>query len=65
MSGRRAGEDEFLNPIVNVAGLLLVCGQVGITVGLTWAAIRVPVHAVVPRLLLATAPANLRSEQSR
>ena len=50
------------NPIVNLAGLLLVCAQVAVTVGLTWAAIRIAIRAVAPRLLLATAPANLRTE---
>lgn len=49
-------------PIANLAGLLLVCGQVTVTVGLTWAAIRIAIRAVAPRLLLATAPANLRTE---
>jgi len=47
---------------VNLAGLLFVCGQVTVTVGLTWAAIRIAIGAVAPRLLQATAPANLRTE---
>jgi len=51
-----------VSPIVNLAGLLLVCGQVTATVVLTWAAIRMAIRAVAPRLLLATAPANLRTE---
>ena len=65
MSGRQTGEDEFVNPIVTLARQILVRGYVGITVGLTRAAIPVPVHADAPRLLLASAPANLRCEQSR
>jgi hypothetical protein len=32
------------------------------TVALTWVAIRIAIRAVAPRLLLATAPANLRIE---
>jgi hypothetical protein len=51
-----------ISPITNLAGLVLVCGQVTVTVGLTWAAIRIAILAVAPRLLLATAPANLRTE---
>jgi hypothetical protein len=51
-----------VNPTVNLAALLLVSGQVTVTVGLTWAAIRIAIRAVAPRLLLATAPANLRTE---
>jgi len=47
---------------VNLAGLLFVCGQVTVTVGLTWVAIRIAIGAVAPRLLQATAPANLRTE---
>jgi hypothetical protein len=48
--------------VVNYAGLLVVCGQVAVTVGLTWAAIRIAIAAVAPRLVLAAAPANLRTE---
>ena len=47
---------------VNLAGLLFVCGQVIVTVGLTWVAIRIAIRAVAPRLLKATAPGNLRTE---
>ena len=65
MSGRQIGEDEFVNSIVTLARQNLVRGPVGVTLGLTRAAIHVPVHADAPRLLLATAPANLRCEQSR
>jgi len=46
----------------NLAGLLFVCGQVALTTGLTWAAIRIAIGAVAPRLLRAAAPANLRTE---
>lgn len=46
----------------NPAGLLFVCGQVALTVGLTWAAMHLAIGAVAPRLLKATAPANLRTE---
>ena len=45
----------------NLAGPLFVCGQVAATIGLTWAAIRIATGAVAPRLLQATAPANLRT----
>jgi hypothetical protein len=48
-------------PVLKLAGLLFVCGQVTVTVGLTWAAIRIAIGAVAPRLLQATAPANLRT----
>ena len=52
-----------LTPTVNVSGpLLFVCGQLVVTVGLTWAAIHVAILAVAPGLVLATAPANLRTE---
>ncbi len=51
-----------VNPTGNLAALLLVTGQVTVTVGLTWAAIRIAILAVAPRLRLATAPANLRTE---
>jgi hypothetical protein len=47
---------------VNLAGLLFVCGQVALTIGLTWAAIRIAIAAVAPRLVQAAAPANLRTE---
>jgi len=47
---------------VNWAGVLLVCGQVVVTIGLTWAAIRIAIAAVAPRLVRASAPANLRTE---
>jgi hypothetical protein len=48
---------------VNVTGpLLLVCGQMVATVALTWAAIHVAILAVASQLVLATAPANLRTE---
>jgi enamine deaminase RidA (YjgF/YER057c/UK114 family) len=47
---------------VNLAGLLFVCGQVALTIGLTWAAIRLAIAAVAPRLVQAAAPANLRTE---
>jgi len=46
----------------NLAGLLFVCGQVALTIGLTWAAIHLAIGVVAPRLLKATAPANLRTE---
>jgi len=57
-----AAADSTGTPTVNLAGLLVVCGQVALTVGLTWAAIRIAISAVAPRLLQATAPANLRTE---
>jgi hypothetical protein len=50
------------DPPLTVAGLLLLCVQMLATVALTWVAIRVAIRAVAPRLLLATAPANLRIE---
>ncbi len=43
-------------------GALLVCVQVAVTVSLTWLAIRLAAWAVRRPLLLATAPANLRTE---
>lgn len=50
-------------PTVNVtAPLLLVCGQMIATVGLTWAAIHLAILTVAPQLVRATAPANLRTE---
>jgi hypothetical protein len=57
-----AAADSAGTPVVNLAGLLFVCGQVAVTVGLTWAAIRIAIGAVAPRLLRATTPANLRTE---
>ena len=52
-----------VTPTVNVTGpLLLICGQLVATVGLTWAAIHIAILAVAPGLVLATAPANLRTE---
>lgn len=48
--------------VVNYAGLLVLCGQVIVTIGLTRAAIRIAIGAVAPRLVQATAPANLRTE---
>jgi hypothetical protein len=50
-------------PVVNLAGVLLVCGQVAVTIGLIWAVIRIAIGAVAPRLLQVTAPVNLRTEQ--
>ena len=47
---------------VSYAGLLVLCGQLAVTVGLTWAAIRIAIGAVAPRLLQAAAPASLRTE---
>jgi hypothetical protein len=35
---------------------------VAVTLALTWVAIGVAIRVVMPRLLLATAPANLRTE---
>lgn len=49
-------------PAVNLAALLVVSGQVIATAGLTWAAIRMAIGAVAPRLAQAAAPANLRTE---
>ena len=43
-------------------GGLLVCVQVAVTVSLTWLAIRLAAWAVRRPLLVATAPANLRTE---
>ena len=57
-----AAADSTANPVVNLAGLLFLCGQVTLTVGLTWAAIRIAIGAVAPRLLRASAPGNLRTE---
>jgi len=57
-----ASADSTGTPMVNLAGLLVVCGQVALTVGLTRAAIRIAIGAVAPRLVQATAPANLRTE---
>jgi hypothetical protein len=59
--GMGAG-DSTGTPVANPAGLLFVSGQATLTVGLTWAAIRIAIAAVAPRLLQATAPANLRTE---
>jgi hypothetical protein len=42
--------------------ILFACVQVIVTVALTWVAIRIAIRAVEPRLVMATAPANLRSE---
>ena len=57
-----AAADSTGTLVVNLAGLLFLCGQVTVTVGLTWAAIRIAISAVAPKLLQATAPANLRTE---
>jgi hypothetical protein len=57
-----ASADSTGTPMVNLAGLLVVCGQVALTVGLTWAAIRIAIGAVGPQLVLATSPDNLRTE---
>jgi hypothetical protein len=57
-----ASADSTGTPMVNLAGLLVVCGQVALTVGLTWAAIRIAIRAVGPQLVLATSPDNLRTE---
>ena len=57
-----ASADSTGTPMVNLTGLLVVCGQAAFTVGLTWAAIRIAIRAVEPRLTQATAPANLRTE---
>jgi hypothetical protein len=45
-----------------VVSVLLVSAQVILTVGLTWVAIRIALRAVEHRLVLATAPDNLRTE---
>jgi len=57
-----AAADSSGTRVVHVAGLLFLCGQVAVTIGLTWVAIRIAIRAVAPRLLRATAPANLRTE---
>jgi hypothetical protein len=57
-----ASADSTGTRVVNLAGLLFLCGQLIVTVGLTWAAIRIAIGAVAPRLLRASAPANLRTE---
>lgn len=57
-----ASADSTGSPMVNLAGLLVVCAQVIVTVGLTRVAIRIAIRAVAPRLVQATAPANLRTE---
>ncbi|MEO8518890.1 MAG: FtsX-like permease family protein [Dermatophilaceae bacterium] len=57
-----ASADSTGTPMVNLAGLLVVSGQVALTVGLTCAAIRIAIGAVAPRLVQASAPANLRTE---
>ena len=57
-----ASADSTGTPMVNLAGLLVVCAQVIVTVGLTRVAIRIAIRAVAPRLVQATAPANLRTE---
>ncbi|MEP6526915.1 MAG: FtsX-like permease family protein [Nocardioidaceae bacterium] len=46
----------------SLVGLLIVLGQIVITILVTWLAIRVAVLAVTPWLGRATAPANLRTE---
>jgi hypothetical protein len=46
----------------SLIGLLIVVGQIVVTIFLTWFAIRVAVLAVTPWLGRATAPANLRTE---
>jgi len=56
------GTVTFQDGVTLAVPLLFVCGQVTVTVGLTWAAIRIAIGAVAPRLLQATAPANLRTE---
>jgi hypothetical protein len=48
--------------VVNWLAILFAGGQVTVTVALTWVAIRLAIRAVEPRLVLATAPANLRTE---
>jgi hypothetical protein len=50
------------DPALTLAGILLLCVQVTATVALTWVAIHVAIRAVAPRLLVASAPANLRTE---
>jgi hypothetical protein len=42
--------------------VLIVCAQLAVTLALTRVAIGVAIRVVTPRLLLATAPANLRTE---
>ena len=59
VSGRVVTFQEGLTLVLPV---LFVCAQVIVTVGLTWAAIRIATGAVAPRLLRASAPANLRTE---
>jgi hypothetical protein len=45
-----------------VVPALFLCAQLILTVGLTWVAIRIAIRAVEHRLVLATAPDNLRTE---
>jgi len=52
----------FLEGTTLVVPVLIVCAQVIVTVGLTWGAIRIAIRAVEHRLVLATSPANLRTE---
>ena len=52
----------FQEGVTLVLPVLFVGAQVIVTVGLTWVAIRIAIRAVAPRLLKATAPANLRTE---
>lgn len=49
-------------PGQTLAGVLLVCVQVVVTVALTWLSIRLAIRSVMPRLAMATAPTNLRTE---
>jgi len=52
----------FQEGVALVVPVLFVCAQVIVTVGLTWVAIRIAIRAVEHRLVLATAPDNLRTE---
>ena len=56
------GTVTFQDGVTLAVPLLFVCGQVTVTVGLTWVAIRIAIRAVEHRLVLATSPDNLRTE---
>jgi hypothetical protein len=57
-----SGDPVEVDLAVLLPALLFGCGQVAATIGLTWAAIRIAIRGIEHRLVLATAPANLRTE---
>jgi hypothetical protein len=61
-SGAAMSGDSTAPVVVKWLALLFAGGQVIVTVALTWLAIRMAIRAVEPQLVLASAPANLRTE---